>query len=249
MKVGRGEFFVGQALLLALMALTILPFISIFMTALHPSGTVPSGFEWPADPQWGNFVEAFNVSNVFFFQAEDGIRDGTVTGVQTCALPIFDSWSNYNAHNTEVNIPAGTPTVNNAPTLPGQDDTVVTPRAAAIYHASDKISVWGDVGAGFRAPTLNELYRRFSKGTVLTLPNFALGPERLVGGELGVNLAPVKNVTTRATWFYNRVHNPVSNVTILTQGANVTVQRQNLGETAIQGVQLDAEYHINKNWR
>src|SRR5437660_12248312 len=26
----------------------------------------------------------------FFFQAEDGIRDGHVTGVQTCALPIFD---------------------------------------------------------------------------------------------------------------------------------------------------------------
>src|SRR5689334_24030416 len=25
----------------------------------------------------------------FFFQAEDGIRDGTVTGVQTCALPIY----------------------------------------------------------------------------------------------------------------------------------------------------------------
>src|SRR6266481_5183597 len=27
-------------------------------------------------------------AGVFFFQAEDGIRDGTVTGVQTCALPI-----------------------------------------------------------------------------------------------------------------------------------------------------------------
>src|SRR5207253_5954889 len=27
-------------------------------------------------------------SSVFFFQAEDGIRDGHVTGVQTCALPI-----------------------------------------------------------------------------------------------------------------------------------------------------------------
>src|SRR5688572_31871575 len=25
---------------------------------------------------------------IFFFQAEDGIRDLTVTGVQTCALPI-----------------------------------------------------------------------------------------------------------------------------------------------------------------
>src|SRR3712207_8172691 len=27
---------------------------------------------------------------VFFFQAEDGIRDIGVTGVQTCALPIFE---------------------------------------------------------------------------------------------------------------------------------------------------------------
>ena len=26
---------------------------------------------------------------VFFFQAEDGIRDDLVTGVQTCALPIW----------------------------------------------------------------------------------------------------------------------------------------------------------------
>src|SRR5689334_1505205 len=29
----------------------------------------------------------------FFFQAEDGIRDGTVTGVQTCALPISSRWT------------------------------------------------------------------------------------------------------------------------------------------------------------
>src|SRR2546429_6475978 len=28
----------------------------------------------------------------FFFQAEDGIRDVAVTGVQTCALPIFGSF-------------------------------------------------------------------------------------------------------------------------------------------------------------
>src|SRR2546430_5349279 len=29
----------------------------------------------------------------FFFQAEDGIRDLTVTGVQTCALPIFSDFA------------------------------------------------------------------------------------------------------------------------------------------------------------
>src|SRR5207253_6204570 len=33
----------------------------------------------------------YHVSCVFFFQAEDGIRDGHVTGVQTCALPIYGS--------------------------------------------------------------------------------------------------------------------------------------------------------------
>src|SRR2546430_9398695 len=31
----------------------------------------------------------------FFFQAEDGIRDLTVTGVQTCALPIFHEPSSF----------------------------------------------------------------------------------------------------------------------------------------------------------
>src|SRR5690606_40378746 len=30
-------------------------------------------------------------SALFFFQAEDGIRDFHVTGVQTCALPIYGS--------------------------------------------------------------------------------------------------------------------------------------------------------------
>src|SRR5215470_3804372 len=29
------------------------------------------------------------MAHSFFFQAEDGIRDATVTGVQTCALPIY----------------------------------------------------------------------------------------------------------------------------------------------------------------
>src|SRR5260370_26918287 len=32
---------------------------------------------------------SFLVVSFFFFQAEDGIRDSSVTGVQTCALPIY----------------------------------------------------------------------------------------------------------------------------------------------------------------
>src|SRR3989338_10986281 len=32
-----------------------------------------------------------DAKTLLFFQAEDGIRDGTVTGVQTCALPIWSA--------------------------------------------------------------------------------------------------------------------------------------------------------------
>src|SRR5207248_7441467 len=56
----------------------------------------------------------------FFFQAEDGIRDRTVTGVQTCALPISaparssraahldDSWDRRKALRAQLakNVPA-----------------------------------------------------------------------------------------------------------------------------------------------
>src|SRR5437588_1189928 len=35
------------------------------------------------------FIFILYVCFFFFFQAEDGIRDHCVTGVQTCALPIF----------------------------------------------------------------------------------------------------------------------------------------------------------------
>src|SRR5690554_7336413 len=35
------------------------------------------------------------VDSFFFFQAEDGIRDADVTGVQTCALPIFTNGFRY----------------------------------------------------------------------------------------------------------------------------------------------------------
>src|SRR6266545_6335447 len=35
------------------------------------------------------FDNEFSCVSFFFFQAEDGIRDKLVTGVQTCALPIY----------------------------------------------------------------------------------------------------------------------------------------------------------------
>src|SRR5205085_4805885 len=45
---------------------------------------------------------------VFFFQAEDGIRDLTVTGVQTCALPILRQGA-YFASSTRVVVAGPSP--------------------------------------------------------------------------------------------------------------------------------------------
>src|SRR5437763_15887964 len=42
---------------------------------------------------------------LFFFQAEDGIRDTSVTGVQTCALPICGHrWSRFHLFITPVRL-------------------------------------------------------------------------------------------------------------------------------------------------
>ncbi len=135
----------------------------------------------------------------------------------------------------------GLPTANNRPSLPERTDTVVSPRVAALYHLTDRVTAWGAFNSGFRAPTLTELYRQFSVGAVTTRPNDQLGPERLKGGELGLNVAPMRNLTARLTWFDNRVEDPVSNVTMTPSQPNYAtvcvglaagncVQKQNLGQ-------------------
>jgi outer membrane receptor protein involved in Fe transport len=155
-----------------------------------------------------------------------------------------DQWRNYDGHNLETTVATGLPTPNNR-LLADRDDTVGSPRVAALYRFTDSVSAWGAWSKGFRAPTLNELYRQFRVGAILTLANDQLGPERLTGGEAGLNVAVSRNTTVRTTWFDNRVRNPVSNVTI----ALNTQQRLNLGRTRIWGVQSDVEYRLGARWR
>jgi raffinose/stachyose/melibiose transport system permease protein len=62
--VARRERFTGRFLLILLMAATVLPFISLFATALHRSGTYPPGLAWPDHPQWHNFAHAFRAAHM-----------------------------------------------------------------------------------------------------------------------------------------------------------------------------------------
>jgi outer membrane receptor protein involved in Fe transport len=166
-----------------------------------------------------------------------------------------DKWQNYDAHNLETTVATGLPVpavtlpsgvvTGNRPNLPDKEDAVLSPRAAALYRLTDRVSAWGSISAGFRAPTLNELYRQFRVGALLVLANDQLDPERLVGGEAGLNISATDDVTIRTTWYDNRIENPVSQVTI---GANLQ-QRRNLGKTRVRGFQSDVEYRYGSTWR
>ena len=156
-----------------------------------------------------------------------------------------DRWNNYNGHNLETTVATGAPTANNRPSIADSNETVVSPHLGALYHASDRVSVWGAVNSGFRAPTLTELYRQFSVGAITTRPNENLAPERLLGGEAGVNVALAKNVSVRLTYFGNRLTNPVLNVTT----SATTAQKQNVPETQVKGVQTDIDVRVGTAWR
>jgi outer membrane receptor protein involved in Fe transport len=156
-----------------------------------------------------------------------------------------DSWHNYDAHNHETTIATGLPTANDK-LLADKSDTALSPRVAALYRATGRVSLWGSVSRGFRAPTLNELYRQFRVGAVLTTANENLGPERLTGVEAGISVSPTDRVTLRGTLFNNRVKDPVANVTI-NQAATIR-QRKNLGSTNIAGFQTDVAYRVNAYW-
>lgn len=54
----------ARTILLALMFVTLMPFVTMFSAALAPSGTYPSGLQWPQSPQWQNFADAFQSAHM-----------------------------------------------------------------------------------------------------------------------------------------------------------------------------------------
>lgn len=64
MITAHREVWTGRVLLIGLMAITVMPFVSLFVTALHPSGTYPPGLDWPSHPHWGNFTAAYRAAHM-----------------------------------------------------------------------------------------------------------------------------------------------------------------------------------------
>lgn len=158
----------------------------------------------------------------------------------------FDRWRNYDATRRELAVFSGQRTELQ---LPEKDNNLVSGRVGLLHHLTEGISLWGAVGSGFRAPTLNELYRQFRVGSVTTLNNPDLGPERLIGFESGLNFTLNEKVFWRVTGFWNRIKDPVSNVTQTVTPTLITRQRQNLGQTRVWGIQGEVQYRPTVSWK
>ena len=151
----------------------------------------------------------------------------------------FDDWRNFDAESvrTPLAIP-GQPVVT---PFPDRTDTAFSPRLSLLYAPGRNVTLTASGYRSFRSPTLNELYRSFRMGSVLTLANSRLNAERLTGAEAGASaLALGGKLTVRGNFFWNEITDPIENVTLATTPALTTRQRQNLGRTRSVGVELDA---------
>jgi outer membrane cobalamin receptor len=155
-----------------------------------------------------------------------------------------DDWSNFNGSVVTVPL-SGAPTVT---TYPHRSDVALSPRFSVLRSLNQHVSITGSVYRAFRAPTLNELYRTFRVGNVLTLNNSALDPERLTGAEAGVNVTAWDHrLSARGTFFWSDIVDPVANVTLSTTPTLITRQKENLGRTRSRGAELDGTMRVNQD--
>ncbi len=159
----------------------------------------------------------------------------------------IDTRKNYDARSTNKTPATGeTLTVN----FPARRENAFSPRIAAIYRINDNFSFYGSYSKSFRAPTLNELYRAFRVGNILTQANENLRAERAETFETGVNFTHFNGkLTLRSNIFTTEVSNPIVSITLATTPNLITRQRQNVGKTRSNGVEFDAEYLLRKDLR
>jgi len=126
--------------------------------------------------------------------------------------------------------------------------TSLNPRAGIHFRATEKVSVRASAYRGFRAPTLNELYRPFRVGNVSTLANPALDEEHLWGAEAGVEIRAGARAVLRLNGFLNSLRDPVGNVTLSVAPDLIQRQRQNIGRVTVRGAEFDARVRIRERW-
>lgn len=131
-------------------------------------------------------------------------------------------------------------------------EATLSPRAGVVWHPGPGWSVRGAGYRAFRAPTLNELYRQFRVGDVVTRENPELEEERLRGFEVGASWAgraadPV-TLEVETTFYWNRLENAVVNATEEIVDGLTLRRRRNLGSVRARGLELFGRVGLYEAW-
>ncbi|HEY0482447.1 MAG TPA: TonB-dependent receptor [Kofleriaceae bacterium] len=163
--------------------------------------------------------------------------------LEVAAALRLDAWQNVSASRT-LTLGDGSAMTT---ALADASELQLDPRIGALWHVTRELALRASAYRAFRAPTLNELYRPFQVGAVLTAANDQLRPETLWGGELGTEIV-VEHLGVQVTGFWNQLSDPIANVTLAMPIDGATRQRQNLGKTRILGVDLDLAWRPADAW-
>ena len=159
----------------------------------------------------------------------------------------LDHWRNFLGHADTRALAFGGST--NVERFADRSETALSPQLSFIYRSDRNVAVFASVYRGFRAPTLNELYRSFRVGNVLTLANATLRAEKLGGVEGGLSFSSAQGrVTLRGTLFRSEITNSIANVTLNATPSLITRERQNLGSTRSQGFEFETEIRPAAGW-
>lgn len=126
--------------------------------------------------------------------------------------------------------------------------TSLNPRLGLLFRATDAVTVRASAYRGFRAPSLNELYRPFRVGNIETLANPELDEETLVGAEIGADYAPTGDFFLRLNAFRNRIDGAVGNVTLSVAPSLITRQRRNLDRVTADGAEGELRFRPLSRW-
>jgi outer membrane receptor protein involved in Fe transport len=146
-----------------------------------------------------------------------------------------DWWKQFNA---QVVSSTGMTTVPDDRTI-----SVVNPKLSALYRVTEWIRVGTSAYQGFRAPTLNELYRSFGFGGFTFAANDRLAPERLTGveGKIEGEVPRIPGLSWRVTGHFDQVKDQIL---FVTQGL-LLAQRQNIGRTRTVGAETDVTWRAS----
>lgn len=128
-------------------------------------------------------------------------------------------------------------------TDPEKDASFVSPRVSVAFRMGD-VRWHAAAYRAHRTPTLNELYRGFRVGNILTNPNSQLEPEKLTGVEGGA-LISRGAVSLRVTAFANTLDGAIANFTIGSQGGTILRQRRNSDEIRAMGAEVETDLRVH----